>query len=52
MRYYLMDIIKIMVILAVLLGDAAFVTALFARYTSMPTFHFLMGTHRKDVLQA
>ncbi len=31
-RYYLMDIIKIMVILAILLGDASFVTALFARW--------------------
>ena len=30
-RYYLMDIIKVMVILAILLGDASFVVALFTR---------------------
>ena len=30
-RYYLLDIIKVMVILAILLADASFVTALFAR---------------------
>lgn len=31
-RFYLMDIVKIMIILAILLGDAAFVTALYARW--------------------
>jgi hypothetical protein len=30
-RYYLMDIIKVMVILAILLGDASFVVALYTR---------------------
>ncbi|KAL3142179.1 hypothetical protein ABBQ38_002532 [Trebouxia sp. C0009 RCD-2024] len=30
-RYYLLDIVKIMVILAILLGDAAFVVVLYAR---------------------
>ena len=30
-RYYLLDIVKIMVILAILLGDASFVAALYAR---------------------
>ena len=30
-RYYLLDIVKIMVILAILLGDASFVAALYVR---------------------
>lgn len=30
-RYYLLDAVKIMVILAILLGDAAFVVVLYAR---------------------
>ncbi len=30
-RYYLMDIIKVMVILAILLGDASFVVVLYTR---------------------
>lgn len=30
-RYYLLDIVKIMVILAILLGDAAFVVVLYVR---------------------
>ena len=31
LRYYLLDIVKIMVILAILLGDASFVAALYVR---------------------
>ena len=31
-RYYLMDVIKLLVILAILLGDASFVTVLYVRY--------------------
>ena len=30
-RYYLLDIVKIMLILAILLGDASFVAALYVR---------------------
>jgi len=35
-RYYLMDIIKVMVILAILLGDASFVVALYTRKAHVP----------------
>lgn len=36
-RYYLMDIIKVMVLLAILLGDTSFVTALYTRYACLHT---------------
>lgn len=44
-RYYLMDIIKVMVILAILLGDASFVIALFTRQAHLP-FAFSPLKHR------
>ena len=34
-RYYLMDVIKLLIILAILLGDASFVTVLYVRYDCM-----------------
>lgn len=44
-RYYLLDIVKIMVILAILLGDASFVAALYVRCGSCDTHsHICMPT--------
>ena len=40
-RYYLMDVIKLLVILAILLGDASFVTVLYVRYLLLANVSFI-----------
>ena len=42
-RYYLMDVIKLLIILAILLGDASFVTVLYVRYHSVFSLHLWLG---------